>query len=422
MAPNDRRGFLVGLAVTVGLVLLDVSIGSHASITSSYVLGAIVAGVLAGFRAALIVGVISMTLAILSGAWNHDFGDAAYFARLFVALLGNFFALEAGRLRDRNVAQLGRQALLVAVADLPQPGSTLEATVARVTGLLVPEHAGFAAVEAARDGETIRLAARGTEPVDPIALVATPLRARGHAIGTLLVGGREFGADGRDFMRVLAGRVALALDNAGLSQELLTVEQQLEAILANLGEAVTVQDRTGQLVYANQAAADLLGAESVAELSTRRRESSPRASCPTTPTGPRWTSTSCRVASCSRAAKRSRCRARGRPRDRGRALAGHQGDAGARAGRRGGAGRQRDRGHHRRQAGGAVAAAARRCERCALVLTRLRAHASAGRRPGRAALADWCSVSMPRGDVLEPVAVAHSRRRDGRLRARLPAR
>src|SRR3954466_9854790 len=97
-------------------------------------LGAIVAGVLAGFRAAVIVGVISMILAVLSGSWNHDYGETVYFARLFVALLGNFFALEAGRLRDRNIAQLGRQELLAAVADLPQAGSTLEATVARVTG------------------------------------------------------------------------------------------------------------------------------------------------------------------------------------------------------------------------------------------------------------------------------------------------
>jgi PAS domain S-box-containing protein len=51
-----------------------------------------------------------------------------------------------------------------------------------------------------------------------------------------------------------------------LSQELVSVEQQLEAILENLGEAVTVQDRSGQLVFANRAAAELLGAASVEEL------------------------------------------------------------------------------------------------------------------------------------------------------------
>src|SRR5207248_1390317 len=48
--------------------------------------------------------------------------------------------------------------------------------------------------------------------------------------------------------------------------ELETAEQRLNAILGNLGEAVTVQDRSGRLVFANHAAADLLGAASVDEL------------------------------------------------------------------------------------------------------------------------------------------------------------
>jgi PAS domain S-box-containing protein len=93
-----------------------------------------------------------------------------------------------------------------------------------------------------------------------------PLRARGREVGTLVIAGRAFGDDDREFLRVLGGRVALALDNAGLSLELVTAEHQLEAILENLGEAVTVQDRSGRLVFANRAAAELLGAESVAEL------------------------------------------------------------------------------------------------------------------------------------------------------------
>jgi PAS domain S-box-containing protein len=81
-----------------------------------------------------------------------------------------------------------------------------------------------------------------------------------------VIAGRAFGDDDREFLRVLGGRVALALDNAGLSLELVTVEQRLQAILENLGEAVTVQDRSGRLVFANRAAADLLGAASVADL------------------------------------------------------------------------------------------------------------------------------------------------------------
>ncbi|MEA2244750.1 MAG: hypothetical protein QOD24_4306 [Solirubrobacteraceae bacterium] len=265
MSASNRRGLFLGLAVTAGLVGFDVVIDG-ASIQSSYMLGAIVAGVVAGLRPALIVGVTAFVLAALSGIWNSDFGHAGYFAQLFVAALGNFFALEAGRLHDRSVAQLRRQELLAEVADLPEPGATLDATVARVTDLLVPRFAGFAAVDSESGGELVRAGSKGTEPIDASSTLTVPLRARGREVGTLVIAGRAFGDDDRGFLRVLGGRVALALDNAGLSLELVTVEQQLEAILENLGEAVTVQDRSGRLVFANRAAAELLGAESVAEL------------------------------------------------------------------------------------------------------------------------------------------------------------
>ncbi|MEA2424376.1 MAG: hypothetical protein QOH13_786 [Thermoleophilaceae bacterium] len=267
MTPSQIRGLVTGLALTAGLVLLDVVVGPHTAISGSYMLGAIVVGVLAGRRPAMLAGVVSFILAVVSGAWNHDFGDTAYLARLFVAGLGSFFALEAGRLRDRTIAQLQRQRLLVGVAELPEPGATLGETVERVTTLLVPGYAGFAAVDAERAGEMVRIGSRGTEPIQGRdGSVSTALRARGRDVGALVLGGRPFTTEDRDFMHVLGGRIALALDNAGLSQELVTVEQQLEAILANLGEAVTVQDRSGGLVFANQAAADLLGAENVSEL------------------------------------------------------------------------------------------------------------------------------------------------------------
>lgn len=63
-------------------------------------------------------------------------------------------------------------------------------------------------------------------------------------------------------MEVLAGRVALALDSAGLFTELQTMESQRTAALGNLAEAVTVQNPQGTLIYANlarieQALADL---------------------------------------------------------------------------------------------------------------------------------------------------------------------
>ena len=52
--------------------------------------------------------------------------------------------------------------------------------------------------------------------------------------------------------------MALALDNAVLSQELSSTEQQLETILGTVEAGIIVRDRHGRMVYANQAAADIL--------------------------------------------------------------------------------------------------------------------------------------------------------------------
>ena len=266
MSPDARRAFIYGLVVTVAFVAIDLALGSHAAISGSYSLGAVVAGVIGGFAPAAVVGPSGFALAALSGLWNDDFGSAAYFARLFVAFSATLLGLGAGRLHDQVRAQLGRQQLLTAVADLPEPGASLDRTVARVVELLVPRFASYAALEGGLARDQVRLASRGTEPIDRSTVNEVPLRARGRQVGVLTVGGGRAGSDDPRFLPVLAGRIALALDNAGLSQELVTVEQQLKAILENLGEAVTVQDRGGRLVFANPAAADLLGAGSVEEL------------------------------------------------------------------------------------------------------------------------------------------------------------
>src|SRR5436190_1538164 len=231
---DERRALVYGLIVTAGFVAIDVALGTKAAISGAYALGAIVTGVIGGFRAASIAASIVMVLAIASGAWNPEFGDAGYFANLFVAVAGSLLALGAGRLRDEVVNQLGRQEMLTAVAELPAPGASLEQTVARVIDMLVPGYAGFAAVDAELAGEQVRLGLRGTEPIDPSTAIVTPLRARGWKIGTLTIARGRGGADNPDFLRVFAGRVALALDNGGLSQERATVEQQLDAILGNL--------------------------------------------------------------------------------------------------------------------------------------------------------------------------------------------
>jgi PAS domain S-box-containing protein len=102
--------------------------------------------------------------------------------------------------------------------------------------------------------------------------VVAPLRARERTLGALSVlrlgAGEPYGEDDLELVCELARRAALALDNARLFSDLRRVEQRLEAILVNLAEAITVVNEQGQTVFANQAAADLLGVEDPEELTS----------------------------------------------------------------------------------------------------------------------------------------------------------
>jgi PAS domain S-box-containing protein len=100
--------------------------------------------------------------------------------------------------------------------------------------------------------------------------VFVPLRARGRTVGALACGvgasGRRYGPEDLRFAEVLSARLALALDNAGLSAAVRGLERRLEATLTNLAEAVLVRDAGGELVFVNQAAARLLGLDSIEEM------------------------------------------------------------------------------------------------------------------------------------------------------------
>jgi PAS domain S-box-containing protein len=101
-------------------------------------------------------------------------------------------------------------------------------------------------------------------------MVDVPLVARGRIVGALACGvgpsGRDYGPEDLRFAEVLSARLALALDNAGLSAAVSGLERRLEATLRNLAEAVLVRDASGPLVFANDAAARLLGLASAEDV------------------------------------------------------------------------------------------------------------------------------------------------------------
>ena len=100
--------------------------------------------------------------------------------------------------------------------------------------------------------------------------VVAPLRARERTLGALSVlrlgSGEPYERADLNLVCELARRAALAIDNARLFSDLRRVERRLEAILVNLAEAITVIDEHGQMVFANQAAADLLGVSTPGDL------------------------------------------------------------------------------------------------------------------------------------------------------------
>jgi len=116
-----------------------------------------------------------------------------------------------------------------------------------------------------------------------------PLRARGRTLGALACGLRRqrgsYDEDDLRFAEVLAGRVALALDSAGLSETVSGLERRFEVALQSLAEAVLVRDASGATVFANPAAAELLEVDSPDDVVGAPRGDFMRRYAVTDPTG-----------------------------------------------------------------------------------------------------------------------------------------
>ena len=210
-------------------------------------------------------------------------------ALVVVALV--FAALSLVQVRRVN----GRFQILDEIAHVVDDGGSLEETLEAITDILVPELGDFCAIDLIEDGQVRRAAARVSGPdseerearlaartpalqarmasvagatrVEPRFFeyvndddlrevaeddedfqflkslrirsgVTVEMRARGRVTGMLTVGvghsGRRFGAADVRFASVLAGRVALALDNAGLFSVLERSERERAEIAETL--------------------------------------------------------------------------------------------------------------------------------------------------------------------------------------------
>jgi PAS domain S-box-containing protein len=107
--------------------------------------------------------------------------------------------------------------------------------------------------------------------------VVVPLITRGRTLGTIAFvmaeSGRRYGDADLKLTEDLARRAAVAVDNARLyeeaqreigereqaEEELRSSRDQLEIILGGVADGITAQDPTGRLIYANEAAARIVG-------------------------------------------------------------------------------------------------------------------------------------------------------------------
>ncbi|MCW2985024.1 MAG: domain S-box protein [Conexibacter sp.] len=319
-AAQERAVLWIAAALVAAVWAADVLTDRTVVLVGLLITAPLLCGLAAGPRATAAVGACVTAIAASSLAWNDTWGTWAYWVPLTVVTLGSGFAVVMAIFRRRLADDARRMRVLAEVAQIAHEDRSPKAVADAVTALLASQLVDFALIDVAlEDGGIHRLA--GALDGDPEVLAAfmarpasaagvagaaattigpartqhlaaiddetrrrmahdeqdlallrrlalqsaliLPLVARERAIGALTLGtrapSRPIAAAGDvAYAEVLAGRVALAMDNALLAQELTRTERELQAILSTVDAAVTVRDRHGRMVYANQAAADLL--------------------------------------------------------------------------------------------------------------------------------------------------------------------
>lgn len=322
-------GLVLGVGSLAFLAGLDALNGPGVSLTSTFAAAPVICALFGGPRTTAAVAVLALVAAGLNGyLHNIPVGDSAFAIRVgVVALVGTISTL-ASLARTRLEGYADRMQLLAGVGEVIDGSLPPGETIDRVLDVVVPTLADVCILDTVgADDQIVRNAVRAEgprlkelegrlaerAPTGPRAPGATrvvltgksvlvedfgeefltaaahdatdlelmrsvgctsaifvPVRARGHTLGavTLLATGRRprYTQDDLAFAELLASRFALALDNAGLSSELVGTQNRMAAIMGNLAEAVTVQDRDGNIVYTNQAGAELLGFETVEQV------------------------------------------------------------------------------------------------------------------------------------------------------------
>ncbi len=252
------------------LGLVDALVSNEIVFTSAFVLAPVALALTGRWRQVAIASVAAVAMAIASGWWNHYAGSTDHLLRIAIVAAGCALATLAARALARAASDRARMAVLAAVGRLSGT-ERLEDALDGLRAALVPAVAELCWIDAPERvlatgpiADDLEKAGRATLQQGTSRLVGetgavVALRSPDAAFGVLGLAGRRYDAADLAFFEILAGRVALVLANVRLLGDLRSARTRLDGILGALAEAVTVNDDTGQTVYANQAAATLLG-------------------------------------------------------------------------------------------------------------------------------------------------------------------
>jgi PAS domain S-box-containing protein len=311
------------LAAVLALdLLLDVD-----ALQAAYALPPLVAALAGGRWAAALAGIAAVVLTVLSGLWDSNFGSEGQLVRVGITGGAAAVAFAAARSAGEARSSIRRFGLLNDVASVADGSTQLPETMRLISDLIVPELADYCMLDVVSEGRIDRVAVRASGPererieaalmrrppslpeqilaaddvsaIEPRfwprvsaeqlrsiahdeedfeflsalgvrSVIQVGLSSRGRRIGALTVvtawSGRRYHEEDVRFANVLGDRVALALDNAGLFSDLQSIEQRMDSVMEVLAEAVVIFDRSRRLVFANDAAARMLGFESAKEL------------------------------------------------------------------------------------------------------------------------------------------------------------
>jgi PAS domain S-box-containing protein len=314
------------------LVALDAVTGNESVLTVSFLLAPFLSAFAGGRWSTAVTAALALSLTAAAGIWNNDFGATDYWIRMMLVAFGGAFACFAAASEAEVRRSMRRFQLLNEVAGVADGSMPLARTLGAITEVVVPELADICMIDSVGDGrveraavraagedreeverglrerppslpegivegtaeleprfiaemgeETLRMLAHDEQDLEflrslaPRATITVALVSRGRRVGAITLilrdpSRRAYRRRDVRFARVLADRVAVALDNAGLFSDLQSVERRMDSVMKVLDEAVVIHDRAGNALFANDAAAGMFGFESPAELLGLSRE------------------------------------------------------------------------------------------------------------------------------------------------------